>query len=589
VAQSLPADLLARTPEEAVRRIAHELLGQAAAARERLADPQDAEALHDFRVAMRRLRSTERAYRDALQGSFGGRARRLLRKVARATGASRDLEVQLAWLDAQRGSLTSRHRPGATWLRERWRAARAEADAEVAADVGADFDRLHARLGRRLPVYWQKVRIDAPLTERRFAALFAARLRGAAAELGERMDAVEGPESVEPAHEARIAGKRVRYLLEPVAGVSESVGPVLKRLKRLQELLGELHDLDVLEVEFANALAAAELELAARDAADVAASQAPNEATVEAPAAPVAVPAGDVDSAAAGGSAPAAAQPDERRQDERRGGERRVPDPRDPRPGLLALARRARTRRAALFETLAREWLGRDAAALVASLDGVAAAVEAETAARAAPPPMEVERKYLLRSLPHTLRGMPHVEIAQGWLPGTRLLERVREVRRGDEVRYYRTVKLGSGVARIELEEETTPELFAVLWPATAERRVRKRRYAVAEGGLTWEVDQFAGRDLVLAEVELPTADTASPPPAWLAPYVVREVTDDAAYVNANLAAPEAEPAPAPARARPRAVQVRTLLEERPRIVERAAPAEATAPDGAITGDGAAG
>jgi CYTH domain-containing protein len=201
---------------------------------------------------------------------------------------------------------------------------------------------------------------------------------------------------------------------------------------------------------------------------------------------------------------------------------------------------------------------------------------------------MEIERKYLLRSLPHTLRGMPSVEIAQGWLPGTRLLERVREVRRGTEVRYFRTVKLGSGVARVEVEEETTAELFAVLWPTTRDRRVRKRRFAVTEGAATWEVDQFAGRDLVLAEIELPTADTVVDIPQWLAPYVVREVTDDASYVNANLAQPESdEPAlppdpPAPARPRVRAPQVRTVMDERPRIAERGAVPDAAADGAAI-------
>lgn len=568
VLPALPADLLARTPEEAARRIARELLAQGAAARDRLADPGDAEALHDFRVAIRRLRSTERAYRDALRDSFGRKARRRLRKIARATSAGRDLEVQQAWLDAQRGSLNSRHRPGAAWLRERWRERRQEAAGDLAHEVGADFDRLHAALAKSLPEYWQKVRLDTPTAEGRFATLLAARLREAAGELGERLASIEGPEAVRQAHEARIAGKRVRYLLEPVLTLTESATAVVKRLRRLQDLLGELHDLDVLDVELTDALADAEraldaAALQARAAADAALLAAAMPDAMEEP-----------DGNGAGAAAPAAPEPAPMPQPRA--------DARDPRPGLLALARRARIRRAVVYDALASEWLGRDGAALVASLDGVAAALEAETEARVAPVPMEIERKYLLRSLPHTLRGMASVEIAQGWLPGTRLLERVREVRRGDEVRHYRTVKLGSGVARVEVEEETTPELFAVLWPTTRERRVRKRRYAVAEGRLTWEVDQFAGRDLVLAEVELPTADTVVEIPQWLEPYLVREVTDEAAYVNANLAQPEPDaPAAAePARPRVRAPQVRTILEQRPRIADR--------PAGGAAGDGAA-
>ena len=610
----LPADLLARTPEEAVRRLAHELLAQATEARDRLTDPSDAEALHDFRVAIRRLRSTVRAYGDALSGSVGRKARRRLRKIARATGGSRDLEVQLAWVETQRASLNSRHRPGAGWLRDRWRARKQGADAKLAREVGADFERLRGSLAKSLPVYWQKVRIDTPLAERRFATLLAGRLREASAELGERLSGIRGPEDIEPAHDARIAAKRVRYLLEPVVGLSESAAPVVKRLRKLQDLLGELHDLDVLAVMLTEALADAEREIDDSTRAALVASTAvvapavgeASSAAVDAGAngeggvAPRSIPAlaegaeGDPAAAADAADGPeadtGAKEPDdagvaERRAVERRATERRAAAAvtalsRDPRPGLVALARRASTRREALFGELATTWLGRDAAGLVSSIDNVAATIEAETAARTAPLPMEIERKYLLRSIPHTLRGMPSAEIVQGWLPGERLLERLRRVARGTEVRHFRTVKLGSGVARVEIEEETAPELFEVLWPATRDRRIRKRRYAISEGALTWEVDVFAGRDLVLAEIELPTADTAFEVPGWLAPYIVNEVTDDPAYVNANLATPELdEPAAAPVR--PRAVaQVRTVLEpraeteQRPRIVERGAAGE---------------
>jgi CYTH domain-containing protein len=58
----------------------------------------------------------------------------------------------------------------------------------------------------------------------------------------------------------------------------------------------------------------------------------------------------------------------------------------------------------------------------------------------------------------------------------------------------------------------------------------------VRDGALTWEIDHFLDRDLTLAEVELETADAKPAPPDWLQPHVVREVTDDAAYLNYNLA-----------------------------------------------------
>ena len=138
--------------------------------------------------------------------------------------------------------------------------------------------------------------------------------------------------------------------------------------------------------------------------------------------------------------------------------------------------------------------------------------------------------------MPPAARRTPSLLLAQGYLPGEALVERVRRVRGPDGDRFVRTVKLGAGAVRTEVEEETTPELFAALWRLTRGRRVRKRRHVVADGARTWEIDRFLDRDLVLAEIELESADAPVAFPAWLAPYVVREVTDDGAYTNARLA-----------------------------------------------------
>jgi CYTH domain-containing protein len=127
-------------------------------------------------------------------------------------------------------------------------------------------------------------------------------------------------------------------------------------------------------------------------------------------------------------------------------------------------------------------------------------------------------------------------QIEQGYLPGERLAERVRSVKTASGTRWYRTVKLGSGVSRIEVEEETTDRIFRVLWRLTKGRRVRKRRYAVKDGDLVWEIDHFRGRRLVLAEVELSAENAPVEIPEWLRPVLVREVTGDPAYVNLNLA-----------------------------------------------------
>jgi len=149
---------------------------------------------------------------------------------------------------------------------------------------------------------------------------------------------------------------------------------------------------------------------------------------------------------------------------------------------------------------------------------------------------VERERKYLLGRLPRLPEGTETLEVEQGWLPGERLRERLRCVRGPRGERLERALKLGSGVERTEIEEPLSRELFAALWPLTAGCRVSKRRYRVRCGAHLWEIDEFLDRPLTLAEVELQRADERPELPDWLAPHVVREVTDEGAFTNLALA-----------------------------------------------------
>jgi CYTH domain-containing protein len=149
----------------------------------------------------------------------------------------------------------------------------------------------------------------------------------------------------------------------------------------------------------------------------------------------------------------------------------------------------------------------------------------------------EIERKYLLRALPEMPAASAVLEIDQGYLAGERLVERLRrEESRAGVVRYYRTVKVGSGVERIELEDETDRRIFEHLWVLTEGRRLRKRRHVVPHGDDVWEIDEFLDRPLVLAELEIDRVDRPIAIPPWLAPVLVREVTDERQYTNRSLA-----------------------------------------------------
>ena len=203
----------------------------------------------------------------------------------------------------------------------------------------------------------------------------------------------------------------------------------------------------------------------------------------------------------------------------------------DPRKGLRALTTRLETRRAEAWTAFTDEWIERNFATLSDAVHGIIQELQ-EVGGTG----VEIERKYLLRKLPPEAKTAPVANIEQGYLPGTRLIERVRRVKSVEGVRYVRTIKTGSGLVRTELEEECDYPVFKVLWPLTKGRRIRKRRYRLADAGHVWEIDEFLDRRLVLAEIELMSANDEVTIPEWLARCLVREVTSEPEYVNAVLA-----------------------------------------------------
>jgi CYTH domain-containing protein len=161
------------------------------------------------------------------------------------------------------------------------------------------------------------------------------------------------------------------------------------------------------------------------------------------------------------------------------------------------------------------------------------------------PAHLEIERKYLLGDLPDLPSNATPLRLEQGYLPDDDASATTEgRIRRSTtatgDVTCTHTIKHGDGVTRIERERVISIDEFEQLWSGTEGRRVRKTRYKIparmGDRDVTWEIDRFDDRALVLAEVELPSADIDVRFPDWLAPHVVREVTDEPAYRNYSLA-----------------------------------------------------
>ncbi len=476
----LPAD-------RGARRLALTALDDAADAHARLEQGDD-RALHDFRVALRRLRSTVRAYDEHLGGSVGKPDRRRLGDLAGATGDARDLEVHAAWMEKRIGGMHQHERAGAERSLHGLRADQAKADDGLRKHVAKQFGRVRWRLAKRLRFYHVEVDIDEAAGGPRMSVVLARLVLDLSDRLERRLGDIDTIEDQDEAHLARIAAKRLRYLIEPFVPELAGAPEVVKRLKALQDALGEMHDAHVLL------------------------------ARVPAPSDDKGTDHGDED--------------EDDQEDIRRDGGDEDGDADDENSGIRALRAALEEERAARFAQVEAEWLHGRAAEFFASVRAVAGAARTR-----GEPDREIERKYLLKRMP-AIRQLPYrvQELDQGYLPGERLAERIRRVREGGEVHYYRTVKLGRGISRTEVEEETTERIFRKMWPLTRGKRVRKRRYKVDDGGFTWEIDRFRDRRLVLAEVELASEDVDPPIPPWLRREMVREVTDESGFVNINLA-----------------------------------------------------
>jgi CHAD domain-containing protein len=244
----LPTDLLDRSAQESSRLLALSYLDQIDRAQQTLGSSLETDALHDFRVGLRRLRSTLTAYRSQLDGSVTGKMRKQIRRLARATNEGRDTEVQLDWLSHQAEQVGADDAQALYWLTGRLQGRKQEAHDPAIAAIARRYQKAAVRLRRALGV----LRIDLDpgrgQPPERFGEVAGELVRQHVARLQIDLTRITGPADVEQVHRARIDIKRLRYLLEPVARRNRRGSGLIRRLKEAQDLLGEHHDMYVLSV-----------------------------------------------------------------------------------------------------------------------------------------------------------------------------------------------------------------------------------------------------------------------------------------------------------------------------------------------------
>jgi CHAD domain-containing protein len=209
----------------------------------------DERAIHQARVATRRLREIVPIVIDVDTGR-GARLRRRLKRLTAALGPVRELDVALVLLasraEGDKGTavevlqdhLTERRRAAFEHLREAVDPGRARRLLVRLADLVEDLE-LASRRGHG----------GLPTRERR---RLARRVIDRARALGIVVAEAGAILIVDRVHAVRIATKRLRYALELTGELRLArTASLVSRLRAMQDVLGQLHDLDVLRAEAA--------------------------------------------------------------------------------------------------------------------------------------------------------------------------------------------------------------------------------------------------------------------------------------------------------------------------------------------------
>jgi CHAD domain-containing protein len=227
---------------EGARRVLRRFFGRMLAREDAVRKDNDPEDVHQMRVASRRLRAALQIVETVYDPKSVRRYRRGLRRVAQELGDVRDLDVFHEHVAAYQARLPEAARDEITPLLVAIAAQRAEARAELRKDLKQDrYEKFKRAFAEFLTTPGAELsrELSAGTRVRDFAgsAIWRRYEQWRAHET-----ALANPSDAD-LHEARIAGKRLRYTLEFFAdALGPNIEQALAPLVDLQECLGALQD-----------------------------------------------------------------------------------------------------------------------------------------------------------------------------------------------------------------------------------------------------------------------------------------------------------------------------------------------------------
>jgi CYTH domain-containing protein len=150
---------------------------------------------------------------------------------------------------------------------------------------------------------------------------------------------------------------------------------------------------------------------------------------------------------------------------------------------------------------------------------------------------LEIERKFLLKRMPKPMFYDRALEITQYYLPKDEdgYTVRIRETVGNGTIVYHLTKKKCiNPMVNEEIEKRIDGDEFNHL-KKKALTVLSKKRYLYTIDDLTWEIDEFNGMHLIIAEIELPSEDYNLVVPKVIEGVLIKEVSGTKEFYNQQL------------------------------------------------------
>ncbi len=209
---------------------------------------EDIEALHDMRVATRRMRAALDIFRPGFKKKIVSRLNKRLKATGRALGRVRDLDVFIEHLQQYRQTLPDEQQAAMDSIIQVWQTRREERREKMLAYLDSnkyeDCKQTLLEFVTDPTLGAKSIATDQPIPYQ--VGHIGPRLIYTRYEMLRAYETVLDNASLEVLHELRIVTKGFRYLLEyfwEILGPEKE--PVIQEVKQLQDHLGDLNDADI--------------------------------------------------------------------------------------------------------------------------------------------------------------------------------------------------------------------------------------------------------------------------------------------------------------------------------------------------------